>query len=89
MTDAQELISKLESFRVGLPLHLRVEATEIIDEVIRALITTPEVVVHILGGVAELITKSEGVQVTFRDYDKTIDTDEEYDLQIWDESDQV
>lgn len=88
MADTQELISKLESFRVGLPPHLRVEATEIIDGVIRVLLTTPEVVIEVLGGIASLHTKSKGVQVTIQDYNTDFHP-EKYSEQIWDESDEI
>ncbi len=54
-------------------------------------IIIPEVVIDILGGVADLHTKSKGVQVTIRDYDNQEDcgVSQEYAEEIWDESDEV
>ncbi len=48
----------------------------------------PEVVITVFGGIAEVVLKSKGVQVTVQDYDNRTDT-EEFIEQIWDEGDEI
>lgn len=59
--------------------------------VFRGQVITPEVVIEVLSGVADLQLKSKGVQVTIRDYDDQEDCEvpREYSEQIWDESEVI
>lgn len=82
------LLVDAETMGNKLSLQMPTNRAEYIRKCVNNFSVVPEVVIEITGGVAEVTTKSTGVQVTIKDHDNKTET-EDYSEEIWDESDEV